>query len=336
MNVSDRNHSQVRSVLCWLSLGLLVALTLTACEARQLEPVQVAVEEDALVNARPENGDPAVGWIGSCTATLIGRSTALTAAHCGADGSRVSFCTYSCGNIYECVGICVGGTVHRFPGYDGTGDWDRDAAVITLDQDYSSLTGIVPLRVGGVPVDDNLIDLVGFGCVDDHDNGIGQKRRGTNRIAGLHDQTIDIEDTSQAYGCHGDSGGPGLVADCQKGIIVGSDTIFFDTDYELTRTDTKLAWIQSVSGDPSVLECWHSICGDAFCQYPDSCGVCPECGACPPSPCGNGVCESGQGEECFSCPQDCGECPACRRGWIDCCGDGICTTPAVCRKFGCP
>src|SRR5438132_8067656 len=90
-----------------------------------------------IINGTVESGDPAVGFTSyafgyfTCTATLIGRRTALTAAHCsGGEGAIRTFCTAPCADLNQCPSSCVTGIAHVYPGYGGTGDFDHDIAVI--------------------------------------------------------------------------------------------------------------------------------------------------------------------------------------------------------------
>ena len=96
-----------------------------------------------------------------------------------------------------------------------------------------------------------------------------------------------------------------------------------------------------------LLYCWpqsHVVaavtCGDGVCSSPsEDSGTCPQ--DCNPG-CGNGVCETGQGESNFQCPSDC---PCNADGWCDpgenstwcpsdCPSSRGCTTDAECQSLG--
>ena len=299
-------------------------------------------ERDAIVNG-VESEYPWIGFLGSCTATLIGRRTALTAGHCAVDGARVTYCYYPYGNSDSDIKTCSGGTVHRHPNFVATNDdsqWSYDVSVIKLDRDFTSLTGIVPLRIGDPPHGGELINVGGYGCNAFGGNhtgpGIGQQRIGNNNISSVDSQIIKYNDISQAYNCYGDSGGlmgaGGFGSDCQIGVLAASPTNGGSGDYKASRIDTKLPWILQTAADPSVLVCFEAICGDGFCQYPETCSSCSaDCHCAPPPQCGDGQCNGSETSQ--NCPSDCA--PGCSGTTSDCCGVGACYTPTQCQHFGC-
>ena len=75
------------------------------------------------------------------------------------------------------------------------------------------------------------------------------------------------------------------------------------------------------------MSCGCSTCGNGVCDSGagEDCMSCPsDCGTCAPS-CGNGLCEPG--EDCMSCPFDCGTC-------APSCGNGLCEPGEDCMS--CP
>jgi len=275
-------------------------------------------------------GDPwvqIVAQVGNkrCTAELIGRRTALTAAHCVTLSTQADYCYYPCGDTTACFASCIHATVVPYPAFSGFGDFDNDIAVLKLASDATTATGVVPRRIGGAPVGGAAMHLVGFGCTvwDENAPTLLQRRHGANYISDIGSQLIDYEGDTGAYGCFGDSGGPAynFGTDCQIGVMVGRYDFplpqfpFIDSDYEITRLDTKLAWVQSVAADPSVLACGQTVCGDGFCQAPETGCSCPQdCGTCePPPPPAEGAC---------ACDWSCGTATAENGGGIGCLNGG--------------
>src|SRR5262249_12048406 len=120
------------------------------------------------------------------TGTLIGRKTVLTAAFVGPDGVPLEFCDFPCGNVYNCTPACVSGILTHHPQFDGQ-SFDFAVGVITLSQDFTGLTGIYPLRLGGPPSGGDVIEIAGYGSFDPNSTaGFGQKRGGINNVAGVN------------------------------------------------------------------------------------------------------------------------------------------------------
>lgn len=145
-----------------------------------------------------DTGHPAVGALRSgssgCTATLIGRKTVLTAAHC------VNSTT-----LYFTVGgTQYSGSGRRHPSYSSGAN---DVALVTLTREVTNVPPAV-LNTDPVTVGQKII-LVGFGLTGEGQGSFGTKRVGENTI----DQ---VSSTKFLFGgnanvCNGDSGGPSFV-----------------------------------------------------------------------------------------------------------------------------
>jgi hypothetical protein len=232
--------------------------------------------------------------------------------------------------------------------------------VISLSQDFTSLTGTAPLAISSAPptVGQGL-QLVGFGC-DSAGCGPGQgngiKRSGSTVVADVGATLFDFNGSQAQIGA-GDWGGPAFTSSCEVGVMLGVSGGL----YQLLRVDAKVSWVQSVSGDNTVVTCGQPVCGDGVCQSPETHASCPaDCALCGDgvcqSPethancpadcalCGDGVCQSPENGQ--TCPQDCGQCgnlangtacdPGCCVGYGTC-QNGLCTTQGghCCNTHSC-
>ena len=107
-------------------------------------------------------------------------------------------------------------------------------------------------------------------------------------------------------------------------MVASGDTYWPGLDWDgiTSRVDTKAAWIQSTSNDPTVYTCGYAACGDGYCQSPETCSTCPQdCGACPPGPCGGQPDGTPCGYDCCS--------------GFNTCRSGVCTTGSCCNTTHC-
>jgi hypothetical protein len=183
----------------------------------------------------------AIGREPGCTATLVGPSTALTAAHCVCTQTTPVSCsarsTFTLTNVRPVdnpstpedeslvrADIVIPGAVRVHPGYMSAGWLSHDFATIELDQpahefarDVRPIAVEVPSRS---PRIGDLLTLVGFGrtgsgCMSPGDG----KRRITLPLWEISQGNVTLRiGTSTAGACPGDSGGPALNA---AGRIVG-------------------------------------------------------------------------------------------------------------------
>jgi len=239
-----------------------------------------------VVNGLPSAGYPSVGLFvngpGACTATLIGCSTVLTAAHCvctdfntgqtldGAQCSRRSDLLDPTTKLvyFEHAGLFKVSSVAANPNFVlGRGS---DLAIVRL---AAPVTGIAPSAVDTTakPALGAAGVIVGFGLTENPFSGAGIKRAGSVTVGTCSVDGVDPAGHVcvnfdvplgppgvNSGSCHGDSGGP-LFVDFGSGagpVIAGTtsggdsplanclppDHLFYDDVYR------DRAWIQATSG----------------------------------------------------------------------------------------
>jgi hypothetical protein len=189
----------------------------------------------------------ALGPAGSdCTATIIGPRVILTSAHCVDEGSKVDFMAN--GSKYTA-------TMYRSTIYPGK---DHDIAVGVTS---AEITGVTPASIGGVASKGLGVYLFGYGCTTPEGNRPNVLRYGENEVIDFTNGGMDMvsRKPNGAAICFGDSGGPTMVKDDQKHLVIGvnSKGNIQDTNMS-TRTDineTK-TFLQSIASSKSV-----EICG---------------------------------------------------------------------------
>jgi hypothetical protein len=163
-----------------------------------------------LTDAEPDPGHPGIGRYlfrqdgrsSSCTATLVGARTVLTAAHCVG---------YPEGEVE------LGEPPRRYPvtrdlahpDWSEGRAWAHDLGLVFLE----AAPPIPPIPVDlRAPASGEGVTLVGFGETALNAGDNGQRRRASNQVATVEELYMVIEGTGGGEGnaCRGDSGGPVL------------------------------------------------------------------------------------------------------------------------------
>lgn len=222
----------------WMPLlGGAVLLWCSGCETGEVLE-NYSDPTPTITDGVPTNGYPSVGLLdNSCTATLVGKRSVLTAAHCVKNGGRATF--------------VVGGK--RYSSSQVFAHTTGDIALVVLDRDVSNVKP-TPLNTSKPKVGQR-VTLVGFGQTSENGGGFGTKRMGTNTIDKVDSDSIYFKGSGKgsSSNCYGDSGGPAFMALGNQEVVAGvtsggrapCGTYAWDT-----RVDVFVDWLkQKSNGD---------------------------------------------------------------------------------------
>lgn len=229
-------------------------------EELELPPDPPASREQAIVNGQTYNGHPQVGQIivpmggqaASCTATLIGKHTVLTAAHCVFPGQSHQF--KLAGATYTTT------LVVRHPQYGSSSQGaENDIALMKLSSDPP----VTPSEVSrSAPFQGQKLTLIGFGVTYTNGKDSGVKRIAYNDVYQVTSTKFTFTGASGSEGntCSGDSGGPAFATVDGKEVHLGIHSMATNPCGSMginTRTDAYYDWLKQQSG------------GDLYEQVPD-------------------------------------------------------------------
>ncbi len=208
-----------------------------------------------IVNGVVTDEFPAVGLFHTkledkpATATLIGRRTVLTAAHCIDDGfvHKIELG----GKLYEMElatrhpnFVVHNGDLTRMDSFERA---DHDIAIVRLKESPPIAPAV--LSAGAVARGQGLV-ILGFGETELNRKDRGTKRKGQNFIERLTQHKFEFRGPPSV--CHGDSGGPSFAVFGGQLLLVGVHSVVsnpcgrFGVDI---RVDAYQDWIRQTAGD---------------------------------------------------------------------------------------
>jgi len=200
----------------------------------------------------------AVGTIPGCTATLIGNSIVLTAAHCVCPSQvNAQNCdtraTFTLHNVYPIdnpatpvdesksrTDVNISGNVRVHPEYTQRGWMREDYAVIELDQPITAVAKVTPIPVEAphnIPFEGNTLTLVGYGHTGADCTGPGLGKMKMDVPIAVSGWGGIAFKNAKLHSCPGDSGGPVLnsnkhvVGVCSWGDNNTGDSTYRPTSY---------------------------------------------------------------------------------------------------------
>lgn len=228
---------------------------LAACGPTELElppDPEVRTEQRPVVNGKTYNGHPSVGHLvikagygaATCTATLVGKHTVLTAAHCVRPGMTHQFRLAS--------GTYSSTKVVRHPQYVLSRKQGAiyDIALIQLNSDPP----VTPSEVSRkAPFVGQKITIIGYGVTSSYTKNSGIKRIAQNTVATVTSTRITFNGSGGDKGntCSGDSGGPAFATVDGREVHLGVHSMASQPCGSRginTRTDAFYSWLKTQSG----------------------------------------------------------------------------------------
>ncbi len=232
---------------------LLAVPSLWACGPQELELLPDPVRASRpVVNGKTYGGHPSVGRLmiksgkgmSSCTATLVGKHTVLTAAHCVHPGYT---------HYFQLAGKTYSSTkVVRHPQYSLSQQQGavNDIALIKLNSDPP----VTPTQVSKkAPFKGQKITIIGYGVTSTYKKDSGIKRIAKNTVANVYSTRFTFNGSGGDTGntCSGDSGGPALATVDGIELHLGVHSMASKPCGNRginTRTDAYYSWLMTQSG----------------------------------------------------------------------------------------
>lgn len=231
--------------------------SLAACTAENVEPSGSSASK--IIGGSSDSAHPSVGFlrsvmqvgydgrpysVGGCTATLIGPTAMLTAAHCATDPrlwTEVSFDPVPDQFAAHGAPGWISAALIVHPQYDGDTSHGHDVAVVLL----SARPERPVVALAAAPPVGSTVTAVGYGMsVFGSDGaGAGERRAVDIPILGIADRELVGGIDGQAT-CHGDSGGPILANGALVGTTSYGDSVDCHGSTHFMRVDDNIDFVR--------------------------------------------------------------------------------------------